>query len=120
MRTEILVCKQFFGVVIILYFLQGDIEFQRVHRVGKINEDGTPRPILARFLRYSDREFVFSKAKSLKDTGYGLSADFLQEISRRRKLQMKKLSEARKNGRTAHFSRAQRDKLFIDGVLNQF
>ena len=41
---------------------RGDIEFQRVHRVGKINEDGTPRPILARFFRYSDREFIFSKA----------------------------------------------------------
>ena len=86
--------------------------------MGKINEDGTPRPILARFFRYSDREFISSKAKSLKDTGYGLSADFPQEIARRRKLQMKKLSDARKDGKTAYFSRAQPDKLFIDGVLN--
>ena len=38
------------------------IEFQRVHRVGKQN--GNPREltaIIARFLRYPDREAVFSR-----------------------------------------------------------
>ena len=48
-----------------------DIEFQRVQRVGKVNDDGRPRAIIARFLRCGDREFIFSRAKDLKDTGYG-------------------------------------------------
>ena len=40
------------------------IEFQRLHRIGKPNENSRPRPIISRFLRYGDREFIFSKAKS--------------------------------------------------------
>lgn len=48
-----------------------DIKFQRVHRVGKVNDDGSLMPIIACFLRYDDREFMFSRAKDLKDTGYG-------------------------------------------------
>ena len=34
------------------------IEFQRVHGVEKTNVDGGPRAIIARFLRYQDREFM--------------------------------------------------------------
>ena len=59
-----------------------NIEFQRVHRVGKVNDDGRPRLIIARFLRYGDREFIFSKARALKDTGYEISADLATEIVR--------------------------------------
>ena len=35
-----------------------DVEFQRVHRVGKVNEDVRPRPITARFLCHDDRRFM--------------------------------------------------------------
>ena len=94
------------------------IEFQRVHRIGKPHEDGSPRAIIARFLRYSDRELVFSKTKLLKDSGYRISADLPKEIVNRRKLQSKKLVDVRKAGKIAFFSRAEPDKLFIDGELN--
>ena len=94
------------------------IEFQRVHRIGKRHEDGSPRAIIARFLRYSDRELVFSKTKLLKDSGYRISADLPEEIVNQRKLQSKKLVDARKAGKIAFFSRAEPDKLFIDGELN--
>ena len=80
--------------------------------------DGSPRAIIARFLRYGDRELIFSNANKLKDTEYRISADLPKEIVHRRKLQSKKLVEARKAGKTAFFSRAEPDKLFIDGVLN--
>lgn len=93
------------------------IEFQRVHRIGKPKGDG-PRPVIARFLRYRDRELVFSKVKVLKDSGFGLSADFPHEIVRRRKLQGKKLYDARKEGKSAYFSRTEPDKLYIDKVLS--
>lgn len=95
------------------------IEFQGVHRIGKTHDDGSPRAIIARFLRYSDREAVFSKAKSLKDSGYRIAADLPKEIVNRRKLQSKKLVDARKAGKIAFFSRAEPDKLYIDGHLNQ-
>ena len=95
------------------------IEFQRVHRVGKTHDDGSPRAIIARFLRYSDRVAVFSKAKSLKDSGYRIAADLPKEIVNRGKLQSKKLVDARKAGKIAFFSRAEPDKLYIDGHLNQ-
>ena len=37
------------------------IEFHRLHRIGKPHGDGSPRAIIARFLRYGDREFKISK-----------------------------------------------------------
>ena len=93
------------------------IEFQRVHRVGKTNVDGKPRAIIARFLRYQDREFIFSKTSLLKDSQFGISADLPKEIVKRRKEQVKKLIEARRSGKLAFFSRAEPDKLYIDRVL---
>ena len=49
-----------------------DMEFQRVHRLGKQNPS---RQIIARFLRYPDREEVMANAKKLKGKNYGISAD---------------------------------------------
>ena len=98
--------------------IEPGIEFQCVHRIGNPRRDGSPRAIIARFLRYGDRELIFSNAKKLKDTEYRISADLPKEIVQRRKLQSKKLVEARKAGKTAFFGRAEPDKLFIDGVLN--
>ena len=46
------------------------IEFQRIHRLGRPNGK-SPRPILARCLRYSDRQKVLELARSkLKGTNY--------------------------------------------------
>ena len=94
-----------------------EIEFPRLHRIGKPKQDSHPSPIIACFLWYGDREFIFSKAKSLKGTEYGISDNLPCEIMKRRKAQGKKLSEARKAGKRAYFSRAEPDKLFIDGVF---
>ena len=48
------------------------IEFQRIHRLGNPNTKG-PRPILARFRRYSDRQEVLELAQSkLKGTNYAV------------------------------------------------
>ena len=52
----------------------------------------------------SDREAVFSKAKSLKDSGYRIAADLPKEIVNRcKKLQSKKLVDARKAGKIQTF-----------------
>ena len=53
-----------------------NIEFHRVHRVGKrTSSAGKPRQIIARFLRYPDREEVMSKAKKLNGKNFGISPD---------------------------------------------
>ena len=37
------------------------IEFQHVHRIGKPCGDGSPRAIVAWFLRYGDRELILAR-----------------------------------------------------------
>ena len=74
-----------------------NMEFQRVHRIGK-SVRGKPRPILARFLRYQDRETVLRAGFELKGTEYMILQDFPQEIIERRRKQMPKLKEAKKKG----------------------
>ena len=49
--------------------------FQRVYRIGK-SVPGKPRPILARFLRYQDRETVLHAGFELKGTEYMILQDF--------------------------------------------
>ena len=94
------------------------IELQRVHRIGKYDSEQTkPRQMIARFLRYPEREEVFSKAGRLKGTGLGISADLPKSIVEARKKLISKFKAAKKDGKTAFFSRAEPDKLYINGVL---
>lgn len=95
-----------------------DIEFQRVHRIGPFNQGASkPRQIIARFLRYPDRERVMSNARKLKSKNFGISADLPKEIVDRRKKVLPKFFAAKKAGKSAYFSRAEPDKLFIEGRL---
>ena len=93
------------------------IEFQRVHRLGKPkNGSGNGgRTIIARFLRFSDRERVFKQGRRLKGTNYRMFEDIPMELHQKRKAQMERLKEARKEGKRANFSRSEPDKLYIDG-----
>ena len=61
------------------------IAFQRIHRVGKPKDDG-PRPIIARFLRYADREMVLHQArKTLKNKDFSVFEDIPKELYKLRK-----------------------------------
>jgi len=67
------------------------IEFQRVHRVGR-KYPHKPRPILARFLRYPDREYVFSRRSSLeRDEGFGIGIDLPKSVVEMRKKMIPKM-----------------------------
>ena len=58
-----------------------DIEFQRVHRIGPFNQQAPkPHQVIARFLRYPDRERVMSNARKLKGKKFGISAHLFKEI----------------------------------------
>ncbi|XP_068756366.1 uncharacterized protein [Montipora capricornis] len=95
-----------------------DIEFQRVHKIGKpksVNGIIRSRNIIAHFLRFSDRERVFKCGRKLKDTGYTMYEDIPKELHDLRKAQMNKLKKARQEGKRANFSKSEPNKLYIDG-----
>ena len=93
------------------------MEFQRIHRVGKKNtSSGKPRQMIARFLRYPDREEVMSNAMKLKGKNFGISADLPKEIMEWRRKKMQRFRKAKEEGKTVYFRRSEPDKLYIDGV----
>ena len=44
-------------------------DIDRTHRIGKPKNNGKPRPVIIKFVRYNDRKKVFSSRKLLKDSG---------------------------------------------------
>ena len=94
-----------------------DIEFQRVHRIGGKKPD-SPRPIIARFLWFPDREKVFKRELELKDEiDVKLYADYPREIQERRRKLWPRLRRAREEGKRAFFDKKEPDKLIIDGHM---
>ena len=88
------------------------IVIQRCHR---LTSTAKPRPVIVKFLRFKDRELIFSEAmKKLKSTPYRVSEDFTKRIRELRKKLMPFLKEARDDGKRA-FIRF--DKLIIDGTV---
>ena len=98
------------------------IEFQCVHRMGKprSGSGNGSRTIIARFLRYSDRERVFKCGRKLKDTKFKMFENIPKELHELRKMQMDKLKKARRDGKHAYFSKSEPDKLFTDGKYVRF
>ena len=96
------------------------IEFQRIHRVGKPKDDG-PRPIIARFLRYADREMVLHQArKTLKNKDFSVFEDIPKELYKLRKSQRKKFKDAKDRGYNVYFSKKFPDKLYVNGKFIPF
>ena len=56
-----------------------DIDFQLVHRLGKPNDKG-PRAIVARFLKYPDKERILSLGKHLRDEDIHMFSDYPEKI----------------------------------------
>ena len=93
-----------------------EIEFQRIHRIGKKRD--RPRMITARFLRDVDRERVMKQnAFKLKETDFKIFEDLPKEFFSLRKKYLPAFYEAKKAGKKAVFSKSELDKLFIDGKL---
>ena len=90
-----------------------EIEFQRVHQIGKKGD--RPRMVIARFLWFTDRERVMRNAYKLKNTDFTIYDDIPKELIDLRKKHMPAFHEARKAGKRAIFSKSEPGKLFIDG-----
>ena len=91
------------------------VEIQRVHCLSRRRNDSSPRPIIARFLRYKDVEDIFALGRCLEGSDYQMFQDLPHEIIKHRNDQMPTFKKARRNGMKAAFSKSQPDKLYING-----
>lgn len=89
-----------------------EVEIDRAHRMGKNITPGKPRPIVAKFLRYNDREDIRRNAYKLKGTKIGIAEQFPKEIAEKRKALYPVFRQVRAEGRKAKLVK---DQLFIDG-----
>ena len=87
--------------------IQDELVIERAHRVGnrrrpRKRDDGTeePRPIIAKFQSWKQREMVLKKAREVKPQNIKFLADFSQLTLNRRRDQVPELIKARKAGHT--------------------
>ena len=88
------------------------IRIDRSHRMGRMQRDGKPRPIVVKFNFFKDKEEIRLNARKLAGTKIGISEQYPGEIQEIRKRLYPVYKEARKNKKKATFVR---DKLFING-----
>ena len=98
-----------------------DIEIERCHRVNRRNrmpnQKDQPRPILAKFAKWKDKERVLSMARQLRPEGVRFLADLSRRTLDKREAQVPMLLDARKQGKVAYFVL---DRLVIkDKTFNQ-
>ena len=64
-----------------------NIKFERVHRVptNHVPDRVGPRPIVAKFTYFKDREAVRRSCSMLKGTNYGINEQFPEEIKKKRR-----------------------------------
>ena len=94
-----------------------EIRFERVHRLPTRRNSQTrtkPRPIIAKFSFYQDKEYVMSKVKNLKGTGIGISHDYPKEIDVIHEKLYPVLKKAKQGKQSAFFKV---DKLIINGQV---
>ena len=73
-----------------------------------------PRPVIAKFSFYQDKEFVWSFVKNLKGSGIGISNDFPKEIDEIHEKLYPILKKAKQDRQSAYFKV---DKLIINGQV---
>lgn len=96
-----------------------EIVFDRVHRLGRVREDiqSNPRPIVAKFEKYTDREHIRKAAIGLneKRIGFSIREQFPKEVEETRKSLYPIMRQLKQdpNNRVSLV----RDKLYINGAL---
>ena len=97
--------------------IQKDVSFDRVHRLGRYNRKNVrPRPIVAKFTFYKDRELVrLTAPQALGGTRFGVSEQYPTEIEEKRK----PLYEVARKAREIESNKVRlvRDKLYINDKL---
>ena len=94
-----------------------EIRFERVHcLLTRCNphRSSKPRPVIAKFSFYQDKQFVWSSIRKFKDTGIGLSHDYPKEIDEIHLKIYPLLKKAKREKQQAFFKV---DKLIINGQV---
>lgn len=98
-----------------------NISFERVRHIPTRKENfmfhrqrANPRPIIAKFSYYKQKERMWRYVKNLKGTKYGIANDYPKEIDNIRKAIYPHLKEAKRDKRKAYFNV---DRLIIDGEV---
>ena len=92
-----------------------NITFHRVHRLGRnLHNTTRPRPIIAKFEHYKQKELVQKQGRQLKGTHFGLNDQFPQEINRRRKQLLPIRKQMMSQNKKAVLIV---DKLYVEGQL---
>ena len=73
-----------------------EIEIERAHRLVGKRDDGKPRPIVAKFLRYQGKEYIWKSAYLLKGTKIGIAYQFPKETAEARKKLYPVMKKAKK------------------------
>ena len=95
------------------------IVFDRIHRLGRPNNTpgANPRPVVARFERYKDREVIREAAKDLnsKRNGYSIREQYPPEMEAKRRLLYPVMRQMQQNSQNR--VALVRDKLFVNNDL---
>ena len=93
----------------------GDINFERVHRIGdKAKQiDTTPRELIAKFSSYKQRDFVWANRSKFKGTNLWISEDYPQAIKQNRQKLFPYLQAAKRSSEIKHSS-LKLDRLYIN------
>lgn len=78
------------------------VELERAHRVGQRRDD-KPRPVVARFTRYRDRETAMRSARKLRGTNIYFNDDLCAASQSIKNAQMPQMKQARAMGKIAYF-----------------
>ena len=101
--------------------LEENFEIERCHRIKSANNNprhsNQPRPIVAKFCKWKDKEAILKKARTLKPEGVKFFPDFAKRTLERRALQKDSLIAARAQRKVAYFVM---DKLVIKESQSSF
>jgi len=92
-----------------------NISFERVHRLGNTGSNRRkPRPIIAKFSSFKERQLVWNNRTKLKGSNVWVSEDYPQVVHNNRKTLIPILKAAKQSSEIQSASLKQ-DKLFING-----
>ncbi|XP_035663791.1 protein unc-13 homolog C-like [Branchiostoma floridae] len=86
------------------------IEIERAHRNGRFQDGGRPRPIVAKLLRFKDKDTIIKRAKYLKGSTIYMNEDFSEKVRQKRKELIPEMKAARERGNIAYLKF---DKLIV-------
>ena len=83
--------------------VHGEVEIECAHRVCKFMS-GKPRPVIAKFLRFTDKQNILRSSRKLKGTNVFINENLCKASMVKRRNLLPQLKQARGQGKIAYFS----------------